>query len=373
MMLFLGHIGKWKLDTSLFQKNPSREKYIDTLKGVAILLVVVGHSIQTNISDFDSNVVFRIIYSFHMPLFMFLSGYVIYGHIHSPLSGWLIDKFKRLVIPFLSWAIIMKLINYNSDSFTQYFFKLYHSPDNGLWFLWVLFINYCILGTILQFGKSLKEVKLLLTIIILYLTPISVLGFYWIKWLFPFFATGYILGEYKNKLPQSILTLSLLFSGTFPFLVYFWYRTKNPSFNQYISDIFATCGIVPYMSIIDMFYRYLVAFAGILLVVQIIKRLEKYNFLLLSWLGTCTLDIYVSHQLFLWGIGEGILKIVSTIVLALSLSLVLSFCLRQSKFLSMLFLGQKYSGNGHELLKTVSKRISLHFCQIRKIYSRFRN
>ncbi|ROT03695.1 hypothetical protein ED388_12660 [Muribaculaceae bacterium Isolate-007 (NCI)] len=47
--------------------------YIDCLKGFAIFLVVLGHVVQ-NYNLMDSWI-FRIIYSFHMPLFMFMSGY----------------------------------------------------------------------------------------------------------------------------------------------------------------------------------------------------------------------------------------------------------------------------------------------------------
>lgn len=45
-----------------------RLHYIDNLKGVLILLVVLGHCIQCTDLDFDHNAVFRYIYSFHMPL-----------------------------------------------------------------------------------------------------------------------------------------------------------------------------------------------------------------------------------------------------------------------------------------------------------------
>lgn len=52
-----------------------RLQYIDALKGVTILLVVLGHSIQI----FDHNdewLPTRAIYAFHIPLFMFVSGFV---------------------------------------------------------------------------------------------------------------------------------------------------------------------------------------------------------------------------------------------------------------------------------------------------------
>jgi fucose 4-O-acetylase-like acetyltransferase len=55
-----------------------RIAYIDFLKGFTILLVILGHCIEFNDTDYWNNIVFRYIYSFHMPLFMFLSGYVSY-------------------------------------------------------------------------------------------------------------------------------------------------------------------------------------------------------------------------------------------------------------------------------------------------------
>lgn len=45
-----------------------REVWIDTLKGVLIMLVVLGHCIQYTDTDFENNVAWCYIYSFHMPL-----------------------------------------------------------------------------------------------------------------------------------------------------------------------------------------------------------------------------------------------------------------------------------------------------------------
>jgi len=53
-----------------------RINYIDRLKGFAILLVVIGHLALFSMKQ-DGSTVFRLIQSFHMPLFMFLSGMVI--------------------------------------------------------------------------------------------------------------------------------------------------------------------------------------------------------------------------------------------------------------------------------------------------------
>jgi fucose 4-O-acetylase-like acetyltransferase len=49
----------------------SRLEHIDVAKGIGIILVVLGHNwiIRT-----EKGELFRIIFSFHMPLFFFLSG-----------------------------------------------------------------------------------------------------------------------------------------------------------------------------------------------------------------------------------------------------------------------------------------------------------
>lgn len=54
--------------------------YIDWLKGIAIILVVMGHVIGFDIYSGDScmnSFLYRLISSFHMPLFIFLSGLVV--------------------------------------------------------------------------------------------------------------------------------------------------------------------------------------------------------------------------------------------------------------------------------------------------------
>lgn len=56
------------------EKAKTRNEYLDFLKGLAIILVVTGHCIQISYINFDENVIFKVIYSFHMPFFMFLAG-----------------------------------------------------------------------------------------------------------------------------------------------------------------------------------------------------------------------------------------------------------------------------------------------------------
>ena len=69
---------------------PERNEFVDTLRGILIFLVVWGHSIQYlaySDESFWSDGVFKLIYSFHMPLFMALSGYVSFNSIQRHRPG----------------------------------------------------------------------------------------------------------------------------------------------------------------------------------------------------------------------------------------------------------------------------------------------
>lgn len=50
--------------------SKSRNIYFDILKGIAIILVAYGHVLQTFNSNWESSIIGKTIYAFHMPLFM---------------------------------------------------------------------------------------------------------------------------------------------------------------------------------------------------------------------------------------------------------------------------------------------------------------
>ena len=53
-----------------------RIEYIDLAKGLAIYLVVLGHALGSLAAPtMEHGIIGNVIYSFHMPLFMILSGF----------------------------------------------------------------------------------------------------------------------------------------------------------------------------------------------------------------------------------------------------------------------------------------------------------
>lgn len=125
-----------------------RLDYIDHLKGFAIFLVVVGHVIQYNTSDFRQSPVFSAIYSFHMPLFFFLSGYIAAkSKVIDDLSGFLNatkSKAVALLMPLFAWGIISVFVSsvgdVTFDDVINSITRQITSPS--LWFLHTLFLIF---------------------------------------------------------------------------------------------------------------------------------------------------------------------------------------------------------------------------------------
>ena len=127
-----------------------RNTSLDNVKTFLVLLVVLGHVIQSGYSsesiNFDESLLFQVIYSFHMPLFMAVSGYLFDWE--KPASP---KKYLVLLIPFFSWGIINAYID-GATFFQMYevLFELITKPDSGLWYLFVL----CQILLICQFVKA---------------------------------------------------------------------------------------------------------------------------------------------------------------------------------------------------------------------------
>jgi len=77
--------------------------YFDNLKGFAILLVVLGHCIQQCDSEGSYQFLYNLIYAFHMPLFMAVSGFFGYKS-NVEILQVTKKKFLRLMVPYFAWG-----------------------------------------------------------------------------------------------------------------------------------------------------------------------------------------------------------------------------------------------------------------------------
>ena len=132
-------------------KATGRDSLLDFSKGVAIFLVVLGHTLQGQAENFDALQGFRFIYAFHMPLFAFLSG--------AAASHW-IEKFEpgsnmkalfhaswsriqrsaaQLLLPFASWTFVAFWVRSANVPLVPYLQEVFRHTDRSLWFLPCIF------------------------------------------------------------------------------------------------------------------------------------------------------------------------------------------------------------------------------------------
>lgn len=86
-------------------KSNSRILWPDVLKSLAVFLVILGHVSSTYDSRGYSSPFALWIYSFHMPLFMMLSGMFFKYSLKKDFKTLLTDKSWLLLLPLLCWGI----------------------------------------------------------------------------------------------------------------------------------------------------------------------------------------------------------------------------------------------------------------------------
>lgn len=189
------------------------KKYYEEMniaRGIGIFLVVLGHSFPDAQMGIENNLyayIFRFIYSFHMPLFFFISGFVSIKLLSlksfkDKING-IKSKFIRLMVPYFAISVPSLVLKYlfADLSYVKFDFNnsilnifLGENPNGGLWFLYTLFTIALI--TILL---NKVDIKYLLAIfLILAVLPIQYTGLFKINRLC---ANGlyYLLGIYINK------------------------------------------------------------------------------------------------------------------------------------------------------------------------------
>ena len=83
-------------------EQKQRIEWIDIAKGIGIIAVLIGHT--------NSGILRDEIYSFHIPLFIFLSGMLFSGSTKSA-KEFFVSKIKRIAVPYYFWAFIFFCIS----------------------------------------------------------------------------------------------------------------------------------------------------------------------------------------------------------------------------------------------------------------------
>ncbi len=155
--------------------NPNRIEWVDAAKGMGIILVVYAHVARglNKSGIFDGNafeIVDAIIYSFHMPLFFFLSGIFYLRTMEKRgFTGTIFSKINTIIYPYIIWSLIQGFIEVQLSAYTngaaQYsdLFAILWQPRAHFWFLYTLFFMFIATSLILiPYFKNMVSTKITL-------------------------------------------------------------------------------------------------------------------------------------------------------------------------------------------------------------------
>ena len=261
---------------------------IDILKGIGIVLVVLGHTVHNELNAW--------IYTFHMPLFFIFAGLFL-----KPGNDVYLKRLKSMLIPYFIfvfitypyWRFVEMRFRPLPDGFdaNAHFFDIFWQTNEFmfnavLWFLPCLFITIVLLNFILTIVKNRYAIICLcLAWIVAATLYIPDTQSYWIKetWVaFPFVTIGWILGNSLSRIENKLTTIPWYFKiiALIPLIAVFFIPHGG-------SMMTAECPI-------GYVYFFALAFVCVTAVYILSTMLTSQKWL--SWLGRNTLVIMCLHE-----------------------------------------------------------------------------
>lgn len=263
-------------------KTKHRLQYIDIAKGIGIFLVVLGHV-------YRGNAVQNWLYSFHMPLFFFISGWLYDGK-NFFIDGYcvfIIKKARKFLLPY----IVFLFVNFVYWAIVERNFRAF---DQGpLWFLPVLLIVECCAVFPIEWAKNHKNRTAFFFLILLF-GLICIGGNFiaydssadWIVRCFNgivWYYAGFSLKEYSKGWVES---LSHHKYGGLYVLGFFLLNVLSGSINGRVDM---------YMNRFNNVFLYVfAAFSGIFFCIGIATMIEKNR--ILTYYGKYSLVIMCTHE-----------------------------------------------------------------------------
>lgn len=275
--------------------------WVDYAKGLGIILVVYGHITE---GVFNAGMVMNthlytaidtMIYSFHMPLFFFLSGLFFTSSLAKRgFKNNIVNKIDTIFYPYVVWSILQGIIEATLSKYTNghvtytEVFSLLWAPRAQFWFLYILFFTFVIASII--FIKN-RNSKLMIAVVCLfsivyifqsYLPSIYILTLCYVHMVFFFIGILVVNLNLINKINnlKSFILISLFF-----IISQYWFVVIE-GFGRLDRGL----------------YSFIVAIIAITFIVALSMQLVKLNLRFLAYIGESSLYIYLLHVL----IGSGI-------------------------------------------------------------------
>lgn len=291
------------------EKAENRNQLVDIMRGIAMLLVVLGHTMTGCTVDSQKSFLFNIIWSLQMPLFILISGYV--TKYSCPISDgkglWKYVKRRTgaYMLPWIVWSFAVRGILFGQEEFLDVRNLLWHM-DSGYWFLatiWTISMVFGIASFVAErVGKESKGKKQIV-LLMCYLTGMVLLAgiggflgfsFFSIKltlYYMPFYYAGFLYGQFDDKVMEAENGKKIVDCVVAACFVIWLYVLRRYALYEMADSGFA------------IVLRAATSLAGCIAVCGLCKGIFSDKIgtggRLFSWVGEHSLEVYLLHYLLL--------------------------------------------------------------------------
>lgn len=267
--------------------KPNREYLFDNIRGILILLVVLGHALEYfRLENKVGQFLYVFIYLFHMPVFIFISGYF-----SKNLEKGRRTAVETFLIPYLLLNVFLSVIMLALGKIEEISIL---SPGWTLWFLYCMFIWRLMLPDLVK----IRYVLLLSFIVGIfsgfltefgtYMAMARTLGF------FPFFLVGYYADQKLIKNLRRIPYSKAISIGIIIFAVitaYLWTRNNLPPELLWRDRAYNAFSVPLLQNLLTIIFLYGMGFAFVFVFITLANNKPH---LFSAW-GQRTLAIYLLH------------------------------------------------------------------------------
>lgn len=332
-------------------QSAQRMHYFDALKAFTIFLVLCGHCIQYLAHrDFNNDIIFRFIYTFHMPLFMMMSGFFSLSAIKRDFWHSTITRTRMLLLPVVTLSLLLALI-YMIVRQENIFEKFISLSGGTLWFLKTAFTCFIVTKLCYMCGK-LKYIALIIMLIVSQ-TPIPIYSFTInIADMYPSFIIGLLIRnkwDYFQEHKKQIFYITFI---TFITMLLFFGK-KSPF--SILNKITHYIDVFTYIRC----YRLITGLSGSVFFISLFcwlfnRKIENKIYDTICYFGQNTLGIYIFQFVYLEILLNGLIYFDNTnifvfnfIIVPLISFAILLLCIatieiiKKNKYSAFLFLGEK--------------------------------
>lgn len=340
-------------------RGPGPDLSIESLRGLAIVLMVAGHVIGNTADrglEVSDGSTWRLAYlaldDVRLPLFTFLSGFVYaYRPVRTPskMSTLLCGKARRLLMPMVTVGLLLLVVQAatpgtNADPGPGALMQILFFGYEHLWFVQAIFLVFLLVGALDAFGALRTTTRLSVATVLASTaavfvqlpSEVTVFSTNGAMDLLPFFLLGYLLHRRSDVVrgPRVLWPVATALSLAASLRLH------------------SLLGGAAFADVPDRLLGLVVGLLGVTTLFLLRARLELRQ---LAWLGGFAYTIYLLHvfgsagaRILLEGIGVGPIALLFPLALAAGLALPVVFELAVGRYrlVSLLVLGQRARRRG---------------------------